>query len=68
MSTDIIQFQLNGTGQSQKAFQLDALQLYLAITVPLTFLVFIAWYGVYWYVDRKGDQRRSKHEGGKCEV
>jgi len=53
MSTDIVQYQLSESGKSQKIFQLGALQLYLAITLPLMFGTFFAWYGVYWWVNRK---------------
>jgi len=60
MSTDIIQFQLSSSGESQKIFQLDAVQLYLAITIPLTFLVFVSWYGVYWWVDRQEKLKKGK--------
>jgi hypothetical protein len=60
MSTDIIKFQLSSSGESQKVFQLDAVQLYLEITIPLTFLVFISWYGVYRWVDRQEQLNKSK--------
>jgi ABC-type Fe3+ transport system permease subunit len=50
MSTDIIQFQ-----DSKEIFSLGALQLYLAITLPLMALTFAAWWLVYWYVNRKQD-------------
>ena len=63
MSTDIVQFQINSSGQPQKIIQFGAVQLYLAITIPLTFLVFVAWYGVYLWVDHKEHRKRLK-EGG----
>ncbi|TVY83100.1 hypothetical protein LSUE1_G005916 [Lachnellula suecica] len=53
MSTDIIQFQVSETGKSQEIFQLGALQIYLAITVPMMVITFASWYGVYFWVDRK---------------
>ena len=53
MSTDIVKFQRSENGKSQEIFQLGALQLYLAITLPLMFLTFASWYGVYVWVDRK---------------
>jgi hypothetical protein len=61
MSTDIIKFQLNSSGVSQKIFQLGAVRLYLAITIPLTFLVFVSWYGVYWWVDRLERRKNRGH-------
>jgi hypothetical protein len=53
MSTDIIQFQKTETGKSKEIFQLGALQIYLAITVPMMLITFGSWYGVYAWVDRK---------------
>ncbi|KAH7305646.1 hypothetical protein BKA65DRAFT_520672 [Rhexocercosporidium sp. MPI-PUGE-AT-0058] len=53
MSTDIVKYQKSENGKSQEVFQLGALQLYLAITLPLMFLTFASWYGVYIWVDRK---------------
>ncbi|KIM97239.1 hypothetical protein OIDMADRAFT_130241 [Oidiodendron maius Zn] len=53
MSTDIIQYQVSADGKSQEVFQLGALQLYLAITLPMMLLTFASWYGVYIWVDRK---------------
>lgn len=63
MSTDIIRFERDDAGKSSKIFQLGAIQLYLAITLPLTFLVFIAWYGVYWWVDKKETVNRRRMTG-----
>lgn len=53
MSTDIIQFQ--SPEESGKIFQLEALKLYLAITIPMMLIVFAAWAIVYRYVNRKQD-------------
>jgi TRAP-type C4-dicarboxylate transport system permease large subunit len=60
MSTDIVQYQLTDAGKSEEIFQLGALQLYMAITVPLMVITFGAWYGVYWFVDRKEAARDQK--------
>jgi hypothetical protein len=57
MSTDIVQFQ-----DSKEIFSLGALQLYLAITLPMMALTFAAWWLVYWYVNRKQDDQAF---GGK---
>jgi len=56
MSTDIIHFHTTDTGESQSVYQWSALQLYLAISLPLMFLTFTAWYGVYWWVNRKDEK------------
>ena len=53
MSTDIVQYQVAADGTSHEIFQLGALQLYLAITLPMMLLTFASWYGVYFWVDRK---------------
>jgi hypothetical protein len=58
MSTDIVRFQLGNDGETQKLFQVDALQLFLAICLPLMVVVFVAWYGVYWWVDQKEAEER----------
>jgi hypothetical protein len=60
MSTDIVKFP--STQESGKVFQLGALQLYLAITLPVTLATFAAWALVYLYVNRK---QELKEYGGK---
>jgi hypothetical protein len=60
MSTDIVTFQRGNDGQSQKVFQLDALQLFLTICLPMMVVVFVAWYGVYWWVDQEQTKRRQR--------
>jgi hypothetical protein len=59
MSTDIVQFQTDSTGKSNKIFQLGALQLFLTICLPMMLLTFVAWYGVYWYVNRIDRKKRQ---------
>jgi H+/gluconate symporter-like permease len=54
MSTDIIHFYPDPTtGASIKTFSLGALQLYIAIMIPMMVATFATWYGFYWWVDRK---------------
>jgi hypothetical protein len=60
MSTDIIRFQRGEDGQTQKMFELDALQLFLAICLPMMAVVFAAWYGVYWWVNQEEAERRQR--------
>ena len=55
MSTDIIQFQ--SVQQSGKIFQLGALQLYLAITIPLMLITFGAWFIVYRCIKHRETKR-----------
>ena len=57
MSTDIVRFQTSTPGNSGKTVQLGALQLYLAITLPMMVVTFLGWYIVYWWVNHK-DKRR----------
>lgn len=64
MSTDIIEFETNENGISQRIFHLDALQLFMTIALPLMLSTFAAWYGVYWWIDRKEElKRRSELVG-----
>lgn len=55
MSTDIVKFP--SIQESGKVFQLEALQLFLAITLPLMAVTFIAWWVVYWCVNRRQDRK-----------
>lgn len=60
MSTDIVQYQVADDGKSYEVFQLGALQLYLAITLPMMLFTFGSWYGVYFWVDRKEKAKMEK--------
>lgn len=60
MSTDIIRFPPIGageppigTGKTAKTFSFAALKLFIAISLPLMFLTFLAWWIVYKWVNRK---------------
>ena len=56
MSTDIVHWnQTNGI--SSKVFQLGALQVYLAVSVPLMLVTFGVWYVFGWLERRK--QKRN---------
>lgn len=68
MSTDIIRFQPNRAGKPQKTFQSGALQLYLAITLPLMFVTFAASYTVNWRANRKTRQKRELEDLRSNEV
>lgn len=60
MSTDIIRWQsdLPGQGEPQKTVSLGALQFFMAITVPLMLVTFLAWFIVYRCVKRKDEHVR----------
>ena len=60
MSTDIVTWQT--TQESGQVFQPGALKLYLAITIPMMAVTFAAWWGVYWYVNRR---QEAKVFGGR---
>jgi hypothetical protein len=61
MSTDIVHFVTDPTsGNNVKVFQLGALQVYLAITIPLMVATFIAWYVVYIYIDKVQEAKAEK--------
>jgi hypothetical protein len=66
MSTDIVVFQTDNAGETVKSFHLDALLLFLSICFPLMVVVFAAWYGVYWWIDKKeGEQRQRQLDMSK---
>lgn len=54
MSTDIVHWQ-----DSKKIVQLGAIVIYLELTLPLMLVTFGAWYGVYWWVNRKERRQRQ---------
>jgi hypothetical protein len=60
MSTDIVVFQTDDAGETVKLFHVDALLLFMAICLPLMVVVFVAWYGVYWWIDRKEGEQRQR--------
>jgi hypothetical protein len=53
MSTDIIKYTTTSAGRPERVLHLDALRLYLAITLPMMFVTFAAWYGVSWWANRE---------------
>ncbi|KAL9122285.1 MAG: hypothetical protein Q9187_001162 [Circinaria calcarea] len=58
MSTDIIRFAIDAsTGITTKTVSIGALQLYSAISIPLTLTTFAAGYGLYRWVKRTGKPR-----------
>lgn len=57
MSTDIVRFD-----RSIKIFSPPALNLFLAISLPLMFFTFVAWYLVYWWVDNTKKKEKSKEK------
>jgi hypothetical protein len=64
MSTDIVHFDSTATHGSEKVVSLEAIQLYMAITLPLMLMTFACWYGVYWRVSRKDSARRKMENAG----
>ncbi|KAF8848377.1 hypothetical protein BDZ45DRAFT_732967 [Acephala macrosclerotiorum] len=61
-------FFLPGTFIStQKVFQLGALQLFLAICLPMMIIVLMAWYGTYWWIERKEVESQQHLEIGSFE-
>jgi hypothetical protein len=61
MSTDIIHFNRDLTsGESIRNFQIDALRLWIAATLPITVLSFIAWYVVYLYINKVQEAKAEK--------
>ncbi len=60
MSTDIIVTKSAGRGKSVQAVQLDALRLYVAISLPLMLVTFAAWWFVYWWSKRNEEKRNNE--------
>jgi hypothetical protein len=64
MSTDIIKWQFNAEGQTQRVYQSEALNLYLVITIPMMLVTFGAWRVVYiwmrWKESRDADKAKNE--------
>ena len=67
MSTDIVHFgpqdKKSNTGGSHKIVQVKALQLYLAISLPLVVVTLFAWYAFYWWEvhkEKRSERRKKK--------
>ncbi len=61
MSANIVQFRTTSTGRSKSVVEMAALQLYLAISLPLVFVTLLAWYGGYWWEIRKERKQPKDH-------
>lgn len=57
MSTDIVQYD-----HSKEIFSMAALKMFLAISLPMMFFTFVAWYAVYWYVNNREQVQRLKSQ------
>jgi hypothetical protein len=60
MSTDIVTWQTDSGGQTQRVYQSGALGLYLAITIPMMVVTFGAWRVVYEWMRYKERQETEK--------
>lgn len=58
MSTDIVRFEIDETG-SHEMYQGKALRLFLAISLPMTAVTFICWYGFYKYSKKRSQVKES---------
>jgi hypothetical protein len=67
MSTDIIQYQGTNPGKDGEIFSLPALKLFLAISLPMMVLTFLAWGAIYywarWRAERKSNKQDIEHTG-----
>ena len=68
MSTDIVNFRNDISGKPERIVRFEAIQLYIAISIPLTFATFVAWYGIYRCVVSQEKKKQSAQplEGGRC--
>ena len=60
MSTDIVHWDTGNDGKSVKNFQLGALQIYLATSLPFMLATFGIWYGFHWLERRKEALKESQ--------
>ena len=60
MSTDIIHFE-GKAGQNQK-FKVDALKLYVKITIPFMFATFLVWAAFHFREKRRETRERSSKD------
>ncbi|KAF2265884.1 hypothetical protein CC78DRAFT_567210 [Lojkania enalia] len=65
MSTDIIRWNPDADGRPIRTVSTGALWLYLTITLPLMVGTFLAWYGVYWWVNTKDKPAQGRKEWWK---
>ena len=61
MRTPIVAFNTTETGISNRNISFGALKLYVAISLPLMLLTFLAWRGMFWWEDKK-TQRHTVHQ------
>ena len=71
MSTDILQYsKIPNTNNYEEDYSSAALKRYVSVTLPLMALTFLAWWILYWWVDRKQrvkalkDQIKKMNKGG----
>jgi len=65
MSTDIVNFDGPSGGPTSRIFRLDALKLFLYISIPMMVVAFAAWAILYKLASRKAsrkDQKARKRE------
>lgn len=60
MSTQIITFDKTVSGREYEILNIPALRVFAYSTLPLMFLSFAAWLGVYWYENRKEKARSMR--------
>lgn len=68
MSTDIVRFQGGNGAGTQEVFSLPALKLFLIISLPMMAGTFIAWFAIYWWINRRqivADARKRLQEKEK---
>jgi hypothetical protein len=54
MSTDILQYsKIPDSNSYEEDYSQEALIRYVSVTLPLMALTFLAWWVLYWWVDKK---------------
>ncbi|KAF2139611.1 uncharacterized protein K452DRAFT_275029 [Aplosporella prunicola CBS 121167] len=64
MSTDIVRFGSENPASPKKKVSVEAIKLYMAVTLPLMVMTFGAWYGVYLWVNKREKRHNKDLEKG----
>jgi hypothetical protein len=61
MSTDILKYsKIPGTNSYEEDYSKEALLRYVSITLPLMAVTFLAWWVLYWWVNKKQEMKVLK--------
>ena len=61
MSTDVFQSDYTGSGRPNPFAHLNPVQIYLALSLPLTVIALLFWAGFHIWETRRENKRKSYH-------